>query len=120
MTLDEAIKHCEEKAEELRQQAEHEKQYQDNKVQMLIGIKGILDIKVDLTKMNDCLECATEHEQLAEWLKDYKRMKEERPQGDEWIDYDNTFYKCPDCGYLLEKCCPQCQNKVILPKGGAE
>lgn len=44
---------------------------------------------------------------------------EERPQG-EWIDYDNTFYKCPDCGYLLEKCCPQCQNKVILPKGGSE
>ena len=43
---------------------------------------------------------------------------EERPQG-EWIDYDNTFYKCPDCGYLLEKCCPQCQNKVILPIGGA-
>lgn len=42
-----------------------------------------------------------------------------RPQG-EWIDYDNTFYKCPDCGYLLEKCCPQCQNKVILPKGGTE
>ena len=44
---------------------------------------------------------------------------EKRQQG-EWIDYDNTFYKCPDCGYLLEKCCPQCQNKVILPKGGAE
>ena len=42
-----------------------------------------------------------------------------RPQG-EWIDYSNTFYKCPDCGYLLEKCCPHCQNKVILPKGGAE
>ena len=44
---------------------------------------------------------------------------EARPQG-EWIDYDNTFYKCPECGYLLEKCCPVCQNKVILPKGGAE
>ena len=43
----------------------------------------------------------------------------ERPKG-EWIDYNNTFYKCPDCGYLLEKCCPQCQNKVVLPKGGAE
>jgi hypothetical protein len=37
-----------------------------------------------------------------------------RPQG-KWIDYDNTFYKCPECGYLLEKCCPQCQTKVILP-----
>jgi len=44
---------------------------------------------------------------------------EERPQG-EWIDYDNTFYKCPECGYLLGKCCPHCQNKVILPKGGAD
>ena len=42
-----------------------------------------------------------------------------RPEG-EWIDYDNTFYKCPECGYLLEKCCPECQTKVILPKGGAE
>jgi len=49
----------------------------------------------------------------------YAREDNARPQG-EWIDYDNTFYKCPDCGYLLEKCCPQCQNKVILPKGGAE
>ena len=48
-----------------------------------------------------------------------KAINEKRPQG-EWIDYSNTFYKCPDCGYLLEKCCPQCQNKVILPKGGAE
>ena len=38
----------------------------------------------------------------------------------EWIDYDNTFYKCPECGYLLEKCCPQCQTKVILPIGGNE
>lgn len=43
--------------------------------------------------------------------------EQERPQG-EWIDYNNTFYKCPDCGYLLEKCCPQCQKKVILPFGG--
>ena len=38
----------------------------------------------------------------------------------EWIDYDTTFDKCPECGYLLEKCCPQCQTKVILPIGGNE
>lgn len=43
----------------------------------------------------------------------------QRPQG-EWIDYNNTFYKCPECGYLLEKCCPECQNKVILPNFGAD
>ena len=55
-------------------------------------------------------------EDIDEWEKKNGKI---RPQG-EWIDYDNTFYKCPECGYLLEKCCPQCQNKVILPKGGAE
>lgn len=41
-------------------------------------------------------------------------VEPERPQG-EWVDYNNTFYKCPECGYLLEKCCPQCQTKIILP-----
>ena len=51
---------------------------------------------------------------------EYNPTVETKRQQGEWIDYDNTFYKCPDCGYLLEKCCPQCQNKVILPKGGAE
>ena len=42
---------------------------------------------------------------------------EERQQG-EWEDYSVNFYKCPECGYLLNKDCPNCQNKVILPKGG--
>lgn len=42
-----------------------------------------------------------------------------RPQG-EWIDYDNTFYKCPECGYLLEKDCPYCHNKIVLPRGDKE
>ena len=57
---------------------------------------------------------------ISRFLKDCETCEEKlRPQG-EWIDYDNTFYKCPECGYLLEKCCPQCQNKVILPKGGID
>lgn len=42
---------------------------------------------------------------------------DERTQG-EWEDYSVNFYKCPECGYLLNKDCPCCQNKVILPKGG--
>lgn len=41
-------------------------------------------------------------------------------QKGEWEDYSVDFYKCPECGYLLEKFCPYCQNKVVLPKGGAE
>lgn len=71
MTIDEAIKHCEEKAKELREEAEHEKQNQLNKVKMFNG-----HFPADYTKANKCLECANEHEQLAEWLKELKRYRE--------------------------------------------
>ena len=50
MTLEEAIKHCEEKE---REQA-----------------------------LNGCFACAEEHRQLAKWLKDYKRLLEEKPQAE--------------------------------------
>lgn len=33
----------------------------------------------------------------------------------EWIDHSATFWECPDCGHLLEKCCPNCQREVVLP-----
>ena len=53
MTLDEAIKHCEKKAQELNE--------------MAIKWK-VKDVK--------CLECAAEHEQLAEWLKELRDYRE--------------------------------------------
>lgn len=56
MTLDEAIKHCEEKAKELREQP--------------------LKESMDIEDVAACEECAEEHEQLAEWLTDYKRLLE--------------------------------------------
>ena len=55
MKLDEAIKHAEEVAE---QNEWFEKNHLENK---------------------GCKECAKEHRQLAEWLKDYKRLKEQEP-----------------------------------------
>lgn len=61
MTLDEAIKHCEEKAKELREKA---KIY-----------KGHFLWERDAEY---CQKCAEEHEQLAEWLKDYKRLLDKR------------------------------------------
>ncbi len=67
MTLDEAIEHCEEKAAELRE-------YSDVLSETSTTPKG--------KEISDCLECAEEHEQLARWLKDYKRLLAERPQGD--------------------------------------
>ena len=52
MTLDEAIKHCEEKAAEKRIEANYR-----------------------IPPKADCLKCAEEHEQLAEWLKELKALR---------------------------------------------
>lgn len=61
MTLDEAIKHCHEKAEEERTIAINSS-YSD-------------------TYIADCLECAKDHEQLAKWLTELQ----ERREADRWI-----------------------------------
>jgi hypothetical protein len=61
MTLDEAIKHCEEVAKEKDEQA-WEAQLQE-----------------EYGMIKSCKECAEEHRQLAEWLRDYKRLKEQEP-----------------------------------------
>ena len=59
MTIDEAIKHAEEVAEEKEKE-------------------GKLLCQSESASMG-CLTCAEEHRQLAEWLKDYKRLKEQEP-----------------------------------------
>lgn len=58
MTLDEAIKHCEEKAEELKKQADD------------------FHTKMDGVNAVNCFKCAKEHEQLAEWLRELKARRE--------------------------------------------
>lgn len=61
MTLDEAIKHCEEVAEE------------NEEISLYTPIEFI---PVDLS-IEKCQECANEHRQLAEWLKELKAYKEQ-------------------------------------------
>lgn len=118
MTLDEAIKHCEEKTKELRKQID-------------------THIVIDAEEIGDCIECANEHEQLAEWLRDYKRLLEERPQG-EWeeshifscgnilrMGINVIEHKCKNCGRwsikwvgtIPDNFCSNCGSKI---KGGAE
>lgn len=63
MTLDEAIRHCEEVAEE------NENCYER---------WSIHHPKVG--KEQTCLECAAEHRQLAEWLKELKAYREAREE----------------------------------------
>lgn len=60
MTIDEAIIHAEEVAEEKEEQA-WEAQLQE-----------------EYGMIKSCKECAEEHRQLAEWLRDYKRLKEQQ------------------------------------------
>jgi len=63
MTLDEAIKHCLEVAENNETQA-------DKIGRQLIG--SAID-----KYATDCRECAADHRQLAEWLRELKDLREE-------------------------------------------
>lgn len=63
LTLDEAIKHCNEVAEQNETQA-------DKIGRQLIG--SAID-----KYATDCRECAADHRQLAEWLRELKDLREE-------------------------------------------
>lgn len=73
MTLDEAIKHCEEVAEEQKKAA---KEWHENQVRKCELIRFA---EMDYTHENECKECASDHKQLAEWLKELKRLREQEP-----------------------------------------
>lgn len=66
LTLDEAIKHCLEEAGECQERADSAE---------LIDILDGLDVEA-------CKECAADHRQLAEWLKELKETKEMIESGD--------------------------------------
>ena len=61
MTFEEAIKHCEETAEQNETKAQ-------SMGRQFIG-SAIANYQ------NDCLECAAEHRQLAEWLRELKEQR---------------------------------------------
>ena len=75
MTIEEAIEHCKEQAAKLR----------------TTGDCG-------------CVECAAEHEQLAEWLVELKQRREAKGQRGEWILTGKSWitkshdFKCSVCG----------------------
>lgn len=66
MNLNEAIKHCKEKANELRLEPFKE--------------------KLDIMETAECETCAEEHEQLAEWLSHYEEICK-------IVDYWNWAYE---------------------------
>lgn len=60
-SIDEAIKHCEEVAEANEKMIEYDLAYTDE-------------------QKEECRECAEEHRQLAEWLKELKAYREARKE----------------------------------------
>lgn len=96
MTLDEAIKHCKEKAEEIWKANE--------------------EMPNDCKLSEGLCECANEHEQLAKWLEDYKRLLGERPKGNWEEPFESNgrkFHKCSHCHIssrviLFDNFCPNC------------
>lgn len=70
MTLDEAIKHAEEVAEE------------HTKYNIYGGFES-------------CDECATDYRQLAKWLKDYERLLEQEPKMGKWIPVSDPLKELP-------------------------
>lgn len=78
MTLEEAIKHCEEIAEEQEKAA---KEWHENQVRKCELIRFA---EMDYTHENNCKKCAEEHRQLAEWLIELKKYREK----DRYNNYD--------------------------------
>ena len=107
MTLDEAIKHCEEVAEE-----------KDKSVELYKAVKATEGL---ITK---CEDCAKEHRQLAEWLMELKAYKDNRcalchsgkSKGRwEYLDHCAEWYRtearCSVCGDITiddGNFCPNC------------
>lgn len=69
LTLDEAIKHCEEVVEKNENKAQEWHKQTKNRV--------VNFCEKAIQAENDCIECADEHKQLAEWLIELKQFKEQ-------------------------------------------
>lgn len=91
MTLDEAIKHAEEVAEEY-----------DRKLKVYENIDE--DRPLFTEEETECRLCAEEHRQLAEWLKELRVFKSRRGQ---WIrmsdlsEQEDDRYKCSHCENVI-------------------
>ncbi len=91
MNIEEAIKHAEEvvkEKEKLANTYESFKDYGNPKSSITSGYK-------------ECLSCAEEHRQLAEWLKDYKRLLEQEPC-DDAVSRD-AVHECIDEAWMCSK-----------------
>lgn len=73
------------------------------------------------------LQGCLDFRQLAEWLKDYKRLLKQEPKIGHWINIDATHSKCDRCEAVFEivsengevNYCPNCGAKMVEPQEGS-
>ncbi len=105
MTLDEGIKH-EEKVVEKNEK-----------------IASWFSVKEGNPNYDNCVERAEEHRQIAEWLRELKRLREqtnpERKPG-KWVENKWGEETCSECGYTHKaegsNFCPNCGAKMEVEK----
>ena len=89
MTIDEAIKHCEEVAERYER---------------------VEDSHADEKLKEECLQCAADHWQLAGWLRELKQLRDRKRA--HWLICSDGYYPyCSECGHWpkeMSKFCPCC------------
>ena len=109
MTLDEAIKHCEEVAEEQERQADFNSYRFQTK-----------HIEVYERQYKKCLKCASEHRQLAEWLRELKELRRNRV-GRVSVGCANCVHmKTEDTKRPCDRCCNNYFSKFEEVKADAD
>lgn len=106
LTLDEAIKHCEEVAEENQKVVDTGIVYDDVTIDMLYCD----DTEVIEEHLANYQMCADEYRQLAEWLKELKALKKND-------NVKEVFKDCDTCKYLNIEAddypCDRCMHRYI-------
>lgn len=96
MTIEEAIKHCEEVAEENIKQAKHCSIFGDKQVGL------------------ECVECAEEHRQLAAWLRELKESRMVLDILGQFLADMGTDICCEDLVMTDDYCENYCDNQKPL------
>lgn len=130
MSLEEAIKHCEEVAEKQEITAKSNLMEIDR-----TKVDGILRL-YDADEYESCMKCASEHRQLAEWLRELKAYRENencnKPYWAEMEILPNAYdimgvktwaskMRCSNCDFITYAIegkfsqynyCPQCGKQI--------
>lgn len=89
---------------------------------MKVQLKNMMKSDIALSNAEECKRCAEDYRQLAEWLKDYKRMKEQEPKTGHWEWLTENKYRCSNCNHetRVDECfgkpmydfCPFCRARM--------